>query len=211
MRVRMNLVFDFGGVVFTWKPHALLRECLPHRAVCDASAARLAADIFQGFAPGSDWAGFDRGLHEVEALIERIARRSGHAADEVRTVVEAVPAHLAPQPGTVALMRELREAGHRLFYLSNMPAPYAEYLEASHGFFEWFEAGVFSARVKLIKPEAAIFRHAEAVFGVPGGSCVFIDDVAHNVEAARACGWQALHFTDAPACREALVALGALD
>lgn len=210
-RPAMNLVFDFGGVVFTWKPHVLLRECLPHRAVCEESSARLAAELFQGFAPGSDWAGFDRGEHETQALVERIARRTGHPAAEVRAVVEAVPVHLAPQPQTVALMRELKDAGHRLFYLSNMPAPYAEHLEASHDFLGWFEAGVFSARVNLIKPEPAIFRHAEAVFGVPGASCVFIDDVPHNVEAARACGWQALHFTDAAACREALVALGALD
>ena len=126
-------------------------------------------------------------------------------------MVEAVPSHLAAQPDTVALMRELKDAGHRLFYLSNMPAPYAEYLEATHDFFDWFEAGVFSARVQLIKPEPEIFRHAEGVFGVPGASCVFIDDVLHNVEAARACGWQALHFQGAAACREALVGIGALD
>lgn len=206
----MNVVFDFGGVLFTWQPLRLLRECLPHRAVCDESAARLAADIFQGFAPGSDWAGFDRGAHGTEALVGRIARRTGHPPGEVRAVVEAVPAHLQAQPDTVALLRELKEAGHRLFYLSNMPLPYAEHLEAKHGFFEWFEAGVFSARVNLIKPEPAIFRHAEGVFGVPGESCVFIDDVLPNVEAARACGWQALHFRGAANCREALVKFGAL-
>lgn len=211
MKETMNLVFDFGGVVFTWQPLALLRECLPHHAVCDESAARLAAEIFQGFAPGSDWAGFDRGAHATGALVARIARRTGHPEEDVRAVVEAVPLHLKAQADTVALMRELKEAGHRLFYLSNMPAPYAEHLEANHDFFDWFEAGVFSARVQLIKPEPAIFRHAEQVFGVPGESCIFIDDVSHNVEAARACGWQALHFRDAAACRAELVALGALD
>ncbi|WP_119156791.1 HAD family hydrolase [Caldimonas tepidiphila] len=207
----MNLVFDFGGVLFTWQPARLLREWLPHRAVCDESAARLVAEIFQGCVPGSDWASFDRGEHEAEALVERIARRTGHPADEVRRIVDAVPSHLTVQRDTVALMAELKERGHRLFYLSNMPAPYADHLEAAHDFLDWFEAGVFSARVGLIKPEPAIFRHAERVFGVPGERCVFIDDVAHNVEAARACGWQALQFTGAAPCREALVALGALD
>ena len=200
----MNIVFDFGGVVFNWQPLALLRQTLPQHAVDDASARELAAQLFQSFTPGSDWADFDLGVVEVDALAARIARRTGLTEAEVRAVVDAIPSHLEPQADTVALMHRLKLAGHRLFYLSNMPAPYADHLERSHDFFAWFDDGVFSARVNMMKPQAAIFHEAARRFRLTPTELHFIDDVAHNVDAARALGWQGVHFTGAAACEAAL-------
>ena len=202
------VVFDFGGVVFRWQPLALLQEVVPHHARDEESARDLAMRLFQSFAVGSDWAEFDRGTVTPGELVERIARRTGLPAPDVGRVVHAIPPHLEAQSATVSLMQRLREAGHRLFYLSNMPAPYADHLERHHGFFDWFERGVFSARVGLIKPEPAIFELAVAQFGVQPADCVFVDDVPHNVEAAQAAGWQAVHFVDAQQCEADLRALG---
>lgn len=200
----MNIVFDFGGVVFQWQPLRLLQQTLPAHASDDASAGALAARMFQGFVPGSDWAAFDLGQVDATELSQRIARRTGLEESEVRAVVDAIPPHLDPQADTVDLMRRLKDAGHRLFYLSNMPAPYADHLERSHAFFDWFDDGVFSARVQLMKPQAAIFHEASRRFGVAPSDLLFIDDVAHNIEAARALGWQGLHFQGAAACEAAL-------
>lgn len=205
---RRAVVFDFGGVVFRWQPLQLLQEVLPALAVDAAAAQALAERIFQGFRPGSDWAEFDRGSVDADTLVARIAARTGLAPDAVRTVVEAVPPHLEVQAPTLALMRTLREAQHPLYYLSNMPAPYADYLERHHDFFAWFEAGLFSARVGLIKPEPAIFARAVRDFGIDPARSVFIDDHAGNIAAARAEGWQAVHFTSAPDCEAALRAQG---
>ena len=200
----MNIVFDFAGVVFHWSPPALLRETLPQRTADEAAAQALMQQLFQGFLPGSDWAGFDLGLIGAEALAERIARRTGVAEADVRAVVDAIPAHLQAHPDTVALMRRLKRAGHRLFYLSNMPAPYADHLERSHDFFDLFDDGIFSARVRMMKPQPEIFRAAAERFGLAPAQMLFIDDTMPNVDAARALGWQALHFTGADACEAAL-------
>ena len=119
-------------------------------------------------------------------------------------VVHAIPPHLTPQADTVALMRRLKLAGHRLFYLSNMPAAYADHLERSHDFFAWFDDGVFSARVQMMKPQPAIFHEAARRFGLAPAELLFIDDVAHNVDVALALGWQGVHFQGAAACEAAL-------
>ncbi len=205
----MNIVFDFGGVVFNWQPLALLQQTLPRLAPDERSAQALALNLFQGFAEGSDWAEFDLGRVEPAALADRIAHRTGLAAADVMAVIQAIPGHLEPQPDTIALMRRLKASGHRLFYLSNMPAPYADHLERSHDFFAWFDDGIFSARVQLIKPQPAIFHEAARRFGIAPGELLFIDDVAHNVDTARALGWQGVHFRGAVACEAALPA-GAL-
>jgi putative hydrolase of the HAD superfamily len=54
-----------------------------------------------------------------------------------------------------------------------------------------FRAGVYSARVGLIKPEAAIFAHAMRSFGITAHDTPLIDAVAHNVASAREAGWRA--------------------
>lgn len=200
----MNIVFDIAGVVVDWNPLELLQQTVPLHAFDDASARGLAARLFQGFMPGSDWAEFDLGRVEPDTLARRIALRTGVAAADVLAVVHAIPLHLEAQPATVALMRRLKRAGHRLFYLSNMPAPYADHLERRNDFFGLFDDGVFSARVMLMKPQPEIFHEAARRFGVAPADLLFIDDVAGNVEAARALGWQGLHFEGAVACEAAL-------
>ena len=136
--------------------------------------------------------------------------QTGLHADEVAAVVDAVPAELAPIGPTVELLGRLRDAGHRLFYLSNMPRPLATHLEQSHHFLSWFDDGVFSGRVQLSKPEPAIFVHALERFGVPAGDCIFLDDHPANVEAARALGIDAVLFSDAAQAEAELREMGVL-
>jgi putative hydrolase of the HAD superfamily len=206
MSRRMKIVFDFGGVLFNWHPPSLLRRELPLRATDEASARHWVAEIFQAY--GGDWGEFDRGSVSPAALVERIAARTGLGPAEVQAVVDGVPAELQPMADSVALLARLREAGRDLYFLSNMPAPYATHLEAEHDFVGWFRDGVFSARVGLVKPERAIFELAASRFSAAPQDLVFIDDHLPNVEAARAAGWTALHFSDALRCEGELHTLG---
>jgi putative hydrolase of the HAD superfamily len=191
----MKFVFDFGGVLFDWTPWQLLRREIPHVATDEARARHWAQQFFQGY--DGDWADFDRGTVAVPELVQRIAVRTGLAAADVQRVVDGVPRELQPIPATVALLRRLREQGFELYFLSNMPAPFADHLEAAHAFVGWFDDGVFSARVRAAKPDAAIFELAAARFGAAPNELVFLDDHAPNVQAARAQGWNALQFRSA--------------
>jgi len=202
----MNVVFDFGGVLFHWRPHEFMARLLPQRAADDAAAQALVAQFFESYE--GDWGDFDRGVISVPSLAQRIARRTGIALDDVRRIIDAVPAELQPVPQTVALAKRLRDRGHRLFFLSNMPAPYADHLEAKHEFLQAFEDGVFSSRVKLVKPDAAIFHAAARRFRITPAQTLFIDDFAPNIAAARSLGWQALHFLSPQSCEADLGARG---
>ncbi len=201
----MNIVFDFGGVVFRWHPASFLARIWPHRVANAEQAADVVAQFFESY--GGDWGAFDQGLIDAETVIARISERTGWPRAEVAQVVAAVPDELQLQTETATLIEELKQAGHRLFYLSNMPEPYADHLERSFPLQEWFESGVFSGRVKHSKPRQQIFEIACERFGLAPQDCVFLDDHPANIEAAQALGWQALLFTDAGQAREALAAL----
>jgi putative hydrolase of the HAD superfamily len=188
----MNVVFDFGAVLFNWQPYEFMPRLLPRRAHDEASTHEIVNGFFEGY--NGDWGEFDRGMIGVPELAQRIALRTRLDMADVLRVIATVPAELQPMPQTLALMQRLRERGHRLFFLSNMPAPFADHIEATHPLGEWFIDGIFSSRVKLIKPDPAIFRSAAERFGIEPRESLFIDDFRPNVVAARALGWQAVHF-----------------
>lgn len=199
-------VFDFGRVVFRWRPEVLLGAALPHRATDEAATRHWVAQVFQGY--GGDWGDFDRGVVQPDELARRIAARTGLAPAEVTAIVEHAPHELQPLPDTVAWIRRLHAQGRPLHYLSNMPEPFAAHFERTHDFMDLFQSGVFSARVNLVKPDPAIFAHAAAVFGGDPSRLLFLDDHLPNVVAARDAGWQAIHFTDAAQAEAEARALG---
>ncbi|WP_235834984.1 HAD family hydrolase [Piscinibacter terrae] len=202
----MNVVFDFGGVLFRWQPHEFMPRLLPLHARNEETTAALVAEFFQGYS--GDWGEFDRGTVDAFRVANRIAFRTQLDLADVQRVIDAIPSELHPMPASVALLRRLKAQGHRLFFLSNMPIPYAEHLERTQPLKEWFEDGLFSSRIQMVKPEPAIFHRAAQAFGIAPGESVFIDDFALNVKAAKALGWDAIHFLSSEQCEADLVKRG---
>ncbi len=203
-----RVVFDFGAVVFQWRPTVMLRRELPHRATDETRAAHWAAQIFQSY--GGDWAEFDRGTLSEPDLVTRISTRTGLERSEVQTAVDGVARELQPKPEMVALLQRLHGTGRPLHFLSNMPAGIASALEARNDFMRCFTSGVFSARVQLIKPDPAIYRLAAARFQAAPADLVFIDDHPPNIAAARALGWDGFVFTGVAQAEAELGARGLL-
>jgi 2-haloacid dehalogenase/putative hydrolase of the HAD superfamily len=202
-----DVVFDLGGVVFRWQPLVLLQELFPTQVRNEAEAREWASQIFQTFHPDADWALFDLGVIEPEPLAQRIAARTGLAEADLLHLMRNIPPHLQPIPGTVDLIHELKAQGHRLYFLSNMPAGYAEHLVRVNPFFSQFDDGIFSAHVQQIKPIPDIFATAQARWPLRGQP-VFIDDVQHNIDAAELHGWQGIRFESPEQVRANLLERG---
>jgi putative hydrolase of the HAD superfamily len=195
----VNLVFDLGAVLVQWQPQDLLRQHFPNEAASPEQAKALAGEFFHH----ADWMSFDRGTLPMDSVIARTGERLGLPGRSVASLVAGIGDYLTALPDTVALLarlRELRErdSSIRLYYLSNMPQPYARTLEQRHDFFQWFDGGVFSGDVNHIKPEAAIYELLESRYALQPERTVFIDDLALNIAAAQARGWHGIQFESAP-------------
>ena len=118
--------------------------------------------------------------------------------------MSAIPPHLAPVQPTVDWLEELAASGVRLHFLSNMPQPYAEFLQREHRFLSHFQNGVFSCDVGQVKPNADIFHTAQARFGLAPHEMLFLDDNVHNIDMALSLGWRAVRFVDAAQARAAI-------
>jgi putative hydrolase of the HAD superfamily len=194
----MNVVFDFGAVLFTWRPIEIVSEAFPARASTPADAKHLAHAMFSH----EDWHDYDRGLLEMDAVVDRLSSRLTLDRDAVHTLVQNIGECLQPIDETVAVLQCLqqrRQAGEGvtgLYFLSNMPRPYARELEQKHGFLKHFDGGIFSGDVLLSKPNPAIYQMLQERYQLAPESIIFIDDMHANVQAARALGWQGIHLTE---------------
>ena len=194
-----NVIFDFGGVLVTWRPQEIIDSFYAEPALREA----LRTHAFQH----DDWLDMDRGTLDEATLAIRSAVRMARPEAELRSLFDHVRAALQPIEPTVALLRELRGRGFKLYGLSNMSATIFAYLAGRHDFFALFDGIVVSADVKLLKPEPEIYEHLRDRFELDFAESVFIDDMTRNVESARAVGLPAIQFTTADQVRRELAAL----
>ena len=202
----MNVVFDFGAVLFTWKPADLVAQAFPARAATAADAKQLAHAVFSH----ADWHNFDRGLMEIDTVISRTATRLKLPSATLEALVYSIGERLTPMQESLAvfqslLARRAQDEGVRgLYYLSNMPVPYARELEQRHAFVGHFDGGIFSGDVLCSKPDPGIYSLLQSRYKLVPEQTVFIDDLKANVDAAQALGWRGIHFTSAAQLAEEL-------
>lgn len=202
----MNVVFDFGAVLFTWRPAELLAQSFPDVAATPQQAAQLAHAVFAH----DDWHNFDRGTLSMGVVVQRTAERLELDPGVLADLVHSIGDRLLPMDDTVALLAQLHAlrrpaaagvAGTdqlKLYFLSNMPVPYARTLEQRHAFLQWFDGGIFSGDVLHIKPEPAIYQLLQSRYALEPTETLFIDDLKGNVQTAREQGWHGIHFESAP-------------
>jgi HAD superfamily hydrolase (TIGR01509 family) len=84
----------------------------------------------------------------------------------------------------------------------------AHFLNAYADVLGHFRKIFLSSTIGLRKPEAEAYDHVVKAIGVPAARIVFFDDLAENIEGARARGLTAVHVTSTRDVAEALAALG---
>ena len=198
----LNVVFDLGGVVLTWNPAAIAASAF--------DASREQALVLDQVFGHPDWAELDRGTLPVAKAVERAAHRTGLDERRLTAMFHAVPSFLVPMPDSLDLIAAVREAGNRLFALSNLHRSSLAHVENVLGIFDLFDARVDSCEVGLCKPEDAIYRLLLERHGLDPPDTVFIDDVQSNLDAATAFGMRTIKFDDAGSCRAQLQALGCI-
>jgi 2-haloacid dehalogenase len=112
-------------------------------------------------------------------------------AGELETLVEALP-NWQPFPDTVAGLRALKAAGHRLAVISNVEddlfSSTARLLQVE------FDAVVTAAQARCYKPGEAIFERAFEVIGVePGRILHAAQSLYHDIVPAKHLGMQTVH------------------
>ena len=195
-------VFDLGGVLIDWNPRHLYRKLFEHEADMEH---------FLGNICTTEWnQQQDAGRSFAQACA---ALKLEHPSDAemIDAWVERFDEMMAgPIAGTVDILSELREKEDPLYALSNWSAETFPFARRRFEFLQWFRGIFLSAEVRLTKPDPRIFSRFCETFALRPEQVIYIDDLEHNVEAARGIGMHGIRFRDPASLREELVQLGLL-
>ena len=192
------VVFDVGRVLFQWDFRHLFRKMIDDPDELEWFVTNVVTEQwhFQ----------HDAGTPLAEMLPARIAEFPHYAAH-----IEAYGARFnesipGPVPGSLELVERLVSAGYPLFAITNFGAEFWALFRPTQPVFDSFRNIVVSGEERLTKPDPAIYKLATHRFGHAPASMLFIDDSGANIAAARDCGWQVHHFTDAATLEADLLA-----
>ena len=192
-----TVIFDLGGVLIDWNPRYLYRKIISDESRMEYFLANIAA---------SDWnEQQDAGRPVAEGMAE-LAGRHPEWQNEIHAFYGRWEEMLGgPIHGSVDVLSELKDAREvRLLALTNWSAETFPIARKHYGFLEWFEGILVSGEEKLKKPDRRFYRLLFERFNVEPERSVFIDDSERNVEAARECGLNAIHFESPEALRDQL-------
>lgn len=196
-----TVIFDLGAVLIDWDPRHVYRDLFPGD---EAGMEAFLADV-----TNATWNHqMDAGRSWADAVAELVALHP-----ERRDLIEAYwtrwPDMLRGAiPGTVAVLRELRDAGVRLLALTNWSAETFPVARERFDFLGWFEGIVVSGEERLAKPDPAIYRVLLERYAVDAAQAVFVDDRPENVAAAEALGMTGIVFRSPDELRMSLGTLG---
>jgi putative hydrolase of the HAD superfamily len=111
-------------------------------------------------------------------------------------------------PEVVEWCLALKKQGYKLGILSNMPYEFLDAYESEIPPFVEADYACFSCRVKLIKPEEAIYRDVLRGLGAAPHETVFFDDIQINIDAANKLGIHGVLWTGLEDAKRALQGIG---
>ena len=150
---------------------------------------------------------FDRAYDLVKQFQQTARARASRPFDALLCDVDGVLwTWPSAAPGTLSAMRPvLDENVVALLELAREVIPVALVSNATDrlatdltdlGLADFVDTLVNTSRIGAAKPDPRVYAYAAEQVGVPPERCLFVDDSARNVEAARAAGMQAVHFRE---------------
>ena len=193
----MNFIFDIGNVLIDFKPLSFLSNLFSEQFVID----RIYETIFQS----PEWGKFDQGTMAHEEACDIFCMREPNFQAEIHQTMQNLKDMLIPIADTVALLPEIKKAGHGLYYLSDNHKELSGHLLRTYSFFELFDGGVFSCDIQLTKPSVEIYRYLLEKYQLDPKECLFFDDKEENIIAAYAASDCGVLFTGATCVKPFLI------
>lgn len=170
-----NIVFDLGGVVFGRDPRKWEPEFIEFFSF-------IHAEKMPEF-----WEEYDRGTLTLEEVVRTLSRVKGCEGQVAARFVKDAIDRQEEIAATRDLIRDLKQAGYKLYVLSNMSREFIDFLRKMP-VYRYFDGEVISCEEKVVKPEPEIYRRLLTRYSLDPTETLFIDDRPVNLEAAQKFG-----------------------
>lgn len=203
MKDKPAIVFDFGGVLLDWDPRNLYRKLF------DGDDAAMEAFLVE--------VDFYTWNHQQDlgrpfaVAVDDLSGQFPHHAELIAAYgdrwEESITGAIAE---TVEILHQLKQAGYRLFGLTNWAAETFYRIRPQYAFLDWFEDIVVSGDEGLAKPDPAIYQVLLRRAKTPAKRCLFIDDSPANIATAQELGFMTIHYASSRQLSDELAQRGLL-
>jgi epoxide hydrolase-like predicted phosphatase len=169
------VIFDVGGVILHDRDYTKRIEWETRLGLAPGQLTRLVQDSEPAAhaASGQVWQAVGSGLGLDEAQTLELQRDFWSSEQLDMTMVRFIQS-LRPR--------------YKIGILSNAWSDARSFHNAKFQMNTWADVQVYSAEVKLLKPDPRIYQIVLDQLKLPAGACVFVDDRLENVQAAQALG-----------------------
>lgn len=183
-----TIIFDLGRVLVHYSHSATLEGL--------AAVSSLSADDLGRLTDGSFGDRLGRGEMGAKDL-HRFMMNEANTVDDFQAFIKGYTAGISRNEEALAYALSLTErTGVQVGIISNTNEAHAIWLHASLPELKRFANVILSNEVGLIKPDARIYQHALNALQVDPADTLFIDDLAENIEGAKAMGMAGIVHTD---------------
>ena len=189
---RVVLDIDFNKVLACWAAHA---GCAPEKL-----AGRLT--------PDANFKRHERGEISDAEFFAGLRQSLGIDVTDAQFLEGWNVIFAGEMPGIGALLARAAQRMPLYAFSNTNRAHLAHFSEVYADLLGHFREKFLSSSIGLRKPDAEAYDHVVKAIGVPAERIVFFDDLAANIEGARARGLIAVHVKSPDDVAQALAALG---
>jgi glucose-1-phosphatase len=189
-----NIIFDLGNVVIDIEPSKT------YDAFAVLSKSKKAHEVEFLIKEHKIWANYEKGLITEKEFRQLLALHLDLDATDFE-IDTAFNALLLPiLPTRIDLIEKLGQK-YRLFVLSNTSKihmiDFEKIVEKCTGrtdFWKLFEKPYFSFEMGKLKPEIEIYQQVLSESNLAASETLFLDDLLHNIEAAKTLNINTIHI-----------------
>lgn len=178
-----NIIFDIGNVILSFN-----RDFLLSNFYRGSEYEFIKEVLFR------DWEKLDEDLLTLKEYKDNVLKelpKRLHAP--AIGVLDNWEYYMTYTKGIIPLIFELKQKGYKLYILSNMTR---HFIERDYKFpiLSEFDGIVYSALIKMVKPNDEIYEYVLKKFNLNPTECLFIDDTKKNLTAAARFKIETFHF-----------------
>ena len=185
------LVFDLGSVLVEQK-QSFTEALMKSKLIPNELAQNIHDHIINTFMDNSKYLDYCSSTDYYKFMTDKA---SSDIKKYIPTALRVNLDNMRKLPYTDSLIKQLKDKGYTLLYLSNWSKwSRDEYLHNTFDFLKYFDGGIFSCDVKLMKPDHKIYEALLKKFNIEGKQCIFFDDKYENIKASIECGMYGVMF-----------------
>ncbi len=172
MKRYKNIIFDLGGVV-------VARDA----TVCTKEFLKFFEYIHYKPMP-TFWSEYDKGTVLFDDMVVALAKYRGVTTEHCESWVARTITMQDEVLPTKELVIALKNAGYRLYILSNMAREYIEHIRTLD-VYSYFDGEVISSEEGCVKPDTEIYKILLSRYNLNPAESLFIDDREENIVTAK--------------------------